>query len=313
MSHILITGGTGFIGAYVAKSLMDAGHSVVCFDNVAEGSRPSLLGDKAVIHRGDVTRIEELLSAMKQYNVDRIISLAFLMATEAERNLQLAVQVNILGVNNVFEAARLWGIKRVVCASSITCYGDVSWYGDRLAREIEEDFHLAPHVYGAAKQFNEFMAGRYNQYQNMEIVCLRPSVVFGYGRQRGPSMWIDNMISNPLRGRPAHVPRKSGQMVNLIYVKDLADMFAAAVTAPELRHRIYNAGRHTVSIKELSQVIKKFIPDAEFTFDEEAPAWYLVHAVDDSRLREEFYITRSLEENILDQIQEVREAEALQI
>jgi UDP-glucose 4-epimerase len=310
MASILVTGGTGFVGSYIAKTLLAEGHKVVCFDNFIDPSRQKFIGENAILQRGDVTRIEEIISVVKEYHVEKIISLAFLMPLEAEKNLQLAAHINILGVNNVFETARLCGIKRVVYSSSISGYGHVSCYGDKPAREVPEDFYPANNVYGAAKQFNEFMAGRYNEYHHMEIVCIRVSVVFGYGRTRGSTVWVDNMISNPVRGVPAHVPRRSSQKVNLIYVKDLAEIFSNVVMAPKLNHRIYNSGRFTVSLGEFSEIVKRHIPNADFTFDEDAPPFYLVHNVDDSRMRKEFKLKyNSFEDNILDQILIVRKEE----
>lgn len=312
MTKILVVGGTGFIGSYIAKRLLDEGHNIVCFDSFLDHSKYNFIGQKAVFHKGDITYIEEIISAVKKYNVDEIISLAFLMPLEAEKNLQLAVRVNALGVNNVFEAAQLCGIKRVVYSSSISVYGNVSWYGDNPARENPEDFHLAKNVYGASKQFNEFMAGRYNEYHGMEIVGIRASIVFGYGQSRAATMWIDSAVSNPVRGIPANIPLKSSQKVSLIYVKDLAELFFKIVTAEKLKHQIYNSGGHTVSLREFAGIVKKHIPDAEFVFDEEAPAFYIVHSVDDSRVCDEFKPIRStLEENIVDQIKIVRGAEAL--
>jgi len=312
MANVLITGGTGFIASHIARRLIAAGHRVVCFDNAVSPARLKIIGEDAIIRRGDVTQIEDLISACQEYEVDRIISLAFLMPLEAEKHLSLAVRINALGVNNAFEAARLCGIKRVVHASSISAYGHYSWYQDTPAKEIPEHFHPANNVYGAAKQFNEFMAGRYNQYHQMEIICVRTSIVFGYGRALGSTMWMDAMISNPVLGRPAQVPRRASQKVSLIYVKDLADIFVALALAPAPRHRVYNSGRHTLNLGRFAQMVKKEIPSAEFQFDEAAEPFYLVHAVDDSRYTEEFKPKfPDLAENIRDQIAMVRQMEAL--
>jgi len=310
MSNILITGGTGFIGSYIAKRLIDEGHQVICFDNFLDYSRHRFIGEKAIFHQGDTTRIEEVIAALKEHHVEKVVSLAYLMPLEAEKNLQLAVRVNALGVNNVFEAARLCEIKRVVYSSSIGVYGHFSWYGDKPVREVPEDFYPANNVYGAGKQFNEFMASRYNEYHGMEIVCIRISIVFGYGRVRGSTVWIDNIISNPVRGTASHIPKRSDQKVSLIYVKDLAQIFYKVVTAKKVKYWVYNSGRHTVSLKEFTEIVNKHVPEAKFTFDEGAEPFYLVHAVDDSQIRDEFDLKySSLEENILDQMIMVREIE----
>jgi UDP-glucose 4-epimerase len=308
MANILITGGTGFIASHVAKRLIASGHKVVCFDNAINPDRLKIIGDQAIIRGGDVTQIEDIISACMEFKIDKIASLAFMMPLEAEKHLSQAVRINAQGVNNAFEAARICGIKRVVHASSISAYGHYSWYNNNPAKEIPEHFHPANNVYGAAKQFNEFMAGRYNQYHKMEIICVRTSIVFGYGRAMGSTMWIDAMVSNPILNKIAQVPRRSDQMVNLIYVKDLADIFANLALAPAPEHRVYNSGRHTLSLGQFAQMVQKEIPSAEFKFDEDAEPFYLVHAVDDSRYTQEFDPKFStLVENIRDQIAMVRE------
>jgi nucleoside-diphosphate-sugar epimerase len=310
VTHILITGGTGFIGSYIAQRLLEQGNIVVCFDNFIDPSRRSFIGEKAVFHKGDITCLEEIISIIKMHRVERIIALASILAQEAEKNLQLAVRVNACGVNNVFEAARICNIKRVVHSSSISVYGNVSWYENKSAREVAEDFHPPNNVYSATKQLNEFMASRYNEYNGMEVVCLRVSIVFGYGRGHGSTVWIDNMISNPLRGAKVYVPHQSSQKLSLIYVKDLAQIFTEVVTASKVRHSIYNTGGHTVTVKEFSEIIKRCIPNAEFVFEERAPTFYLVHSVDNSVLKEEFNaVYHSLEESVKDQIEMVRKAE----
>ena len=312
MATVLITGGTGFIASYIARRLIASGHQVVCFDNSISPGRLKVIGDEAIIRKGDVSQIEDLISACVEHKVDRIVSLAFLMPLEAEKHLSLAVRINAQGVNNVFEAARICGIKRVVHASSISAYGHYSWYNDTPAKEIPEHFHPANNVYGAAKQFNEFMAGRYNQYHQMEIICVRTSIVFGYGRALGSTLWIDGMVSDPLMGKPAQVPRRSDQMVSLIYVKDLADIFTNLALTEAPRHRVYNSGRHTLSLSQYAEMIQKEIPSAQYVFDESAVPFYLVHAVDHSRYEEEFGGGfPSLTENIQDQIATVRRMEGL--
>jgi UDP-glucose 4-epimerase len=308
MANVLVTGGTGFIGSHVARNLLKEGHRVVCFDTFFDESRLSFIGKQAIFFRGDVTRIEEIISAVRIYDIDRIIALAFLMTKEAEEKLQLAVHINALGVNNVFEAARLCGIKRVIYSSSIGCYGNFSWYGDKPASEVAEDFRPANNVYGAAKQFNEFMAMRYNKYHQMEIVCIRVSVVFGYGRATGSSVWIDDMVSHPVKNMEIHIPQKSSQKVNLIYVKDLARIFSIIVNTATVKHYIYNTGGYTVTLKSFADIVMKYIPNARIVFDENAPPYYIVNYVDNSRIRQEFDFEHNpLEDSVMDQIRDIRQ------
>ena len=73
--------------------------------------------------RGDMVHFDELAAAIAAHRVDQIICVAYMLAGASEAALHAGVRVNVLGLDNVFEAARLAGIKRVLFASSVTYHG----------------------------------------------------------------------------------------------------------------------------------------------------------------------------------------------
>ena len=127
---ILVLGGTGLIGSRLTRRLLSLGHSVICFDLYPDYNKVADLENVEVVV-ADVTRFEDIIAAIRKYDVERIVNLAYILPPESEEKLQLAMRVNQMGMNNVFEAARLMGIRRVIYASTIAVYGLQDSFGDR--------------------------------------------------------------------------------------------------------------------------------------------------------------------------------------
>ena len=265
---ILILGGTGFIGSRLTERFVNRGHKVICFDLYPDYAKVSHLVDVEVLV-GDVGHIEDLIDAIQRYSVQRIVNLAYILPPESEEKLQLAVRVNLMGMNNVFEAARLTGIKRVVYASSIAVYGLQSSYGDRPV--TEEDDCYPETVYMAHKLWNEFMARKYMERYDMMIPGLRIANVSGPGRTKGFSAWQGQCLDNLAIGKPATILSRRDQILLIIYVDDTAELFAKLCLAESLNHAVYNSLAYSVTAQELADKIKLVVPDAEIDFNEAAP------------------------------------------
>src|SRR3989449_6033531 len=93
------------------------------------------------------------------------------------------MKLNILGMDNYFEAARLWGVKRVVYPSSEAVSGLQKHFGDRLVHE--DDATYGTSQYAVHKIFNEFQAQQYNKNYGMSITGGRPANVTGPDKMRG--------------------------------------------------------------------------------------------------------------------------------
>src|SRR4051794_13921063 len=112
---ILVIGGTGFIGFRLVRLLAGRGEAVA-----GPGVNPGAhsfadLGSQVRVLRGDVTQFDDVMAALVAVKPDRVINLAYFLGSE--HSPRVATKLNILGMDNCFEAARLAGIKRVVYAS----------------------------------------------------------------------------------------------------------------------------------------------------------------------------------------------------
>src|SRR5262245_448642 len=119
---ILVVGSSGYIGRHVVKTLVEHGAQVVGFDLVPESSQTI---DGATFVTGNMTNLEEVMAAIVEHRIQRIVALGYfmtpLLAPEC-RDLLNAARVNIVGVANLFEA-RLARLQRVIFASTVGIFG----------------------------------------------------------------------------------------------------------------------------------------------------------------------------------------------
>jgi nucleoside-diphosphate-sugar epimerase len=125
---ILVIGGTGFIGPRLIRRLIDRGERVVCMDlNPGAVSPFAAMPSEATLIRGDVTRFDEVMRTVLQIKPERLINLAYGLGA-GEGNPHHVMRLDVLGMDNCFEAARLGGVRRVVYASSIAVSGQQSHF-----------------------------------------------------------------------------------------------------------------------------------------------------------------------------------------
>ena len=305
---VLVMGGAGFIGPRVIRRLVERGESVVCMDITSGAASLSGMENQVQFVRGDVTRFEDVMKTIIEAKPDRIMNLAYLLGG-GEENPHFNMRLNILGMDNCFEAARLCGIKRVVYASSIAVSGQQSHFGERLVNE--DDPTHGTSQYAVHKIFNEFQAQQYIQNYGMSITGIRPANVTGPDKVRGSTDHVQ-CITLPARGESIRFPFKSITRLP-IHVEDIAEAFVRVTLADSTNYSLYNSGGTAISMEALADMVREFIPDAQIIFDDEGglekSGTYLV---DNSRLREEFELEYApFRERVLEIINDVRHENGL--
>ena len=305
---IFVIGGTGFIGPRVIRRLVARGEEVVCMDINPAGASFADLGKPVRVVRGDVTQFEDVMRTMVEAKPSRVINLSYNLGSELAPHL--AVKLNVLGMDNCFEAARLCGVQRVVYASSVAVSGQQKHYGERLVNE--DDPKHGDNQYAMHKTFNEWQAQDYITKYGMSITGVRPANVTGPDKVRGS---VDHVqcITQPARGQTVTFPYKDFMRLP-IHVEDIAEVFVRVLLADALRDPIYNSGEPVLSLGELAEMVREFIPEARITFEHETGGKERSgnYLVDNSRLRQEFEVEYPpLRQRVLEIINDIRRDEGL--
>jgi nucleoside-diphosphate-sugar epimerase len=269
---VLVTGGTGFLGSYVADDLLDRGHDVVAYDLSTDDRVLSKLGvaEDVKIRRGDVSEPTEVVRAVRETGATHVIHLAAVLTNAARENPRSALDVNVLGTNNVLEAARVLDgqVERVAWASSAAAYAPPDRYDGEF---VDEDALVYPDtLYGATKTYNEHQARVYHEDYGVSHVGLRPTVAYGPYRETGGSAFLANIVEKPALGEPFSVAY-GDQIIDWQHARDIAQAFRRAAFTPEeeLGRRIYNVRGELATIRDAVETVRAVLPDANLEVSDE--------------------------------------------
>ncbi|MCK6582080.1 MAG: NAD-dependent epimerase/dehydratase family protein [Anaerolineales bacterium] len=255
----LVTGGAGFIGSHISRSLLELGHSVRVFDNFSSGRRENLEGLDAEILEGDLRDASAVARAVSGMEVI-FHEAAFVSVPESMEKPQECFDVNVTGTSILFEAARAAGVRRAVFATSAAVYGDSEDY------PLSEDTplrQLSP--YAVSKRVDELYGQLYTTSFNFEVVALRYFNVYG-PRQRPDSMYaaaVPIFIRRMLDNKPITIFGDGGQSRDLVNVRDVVRANLLAAEHPAAPGQIFNVctGVET-RLLDLIDILYDIFPDA---------------------------------------------------
>jgi nucleoside-diphosphate-sugar epimerase len=259
--NILVTGATGFLGSNIVNKLRARGTQVGVFDIQPASALPAFV-DSVSWFQGDITRIETISEVVQTFAPEVIIHLAGLLQYGCAKDPRNAVMVNILGLSNVLEAARINKVARFVTASSAAVYG-LEKKDTRENAPLPCDITL----YGATKFFGETLCRQYTLNYGLETVNLRYFAVYGPGEVRSPGIAQVLMdMQKSATGKAVTISSvKSTDMLHLVYVSDAAEATVLAATVQGPVSPIYNIAGvpdDFVSFSELAACIKQIAPNA---------------------------------------------------
>jgi len=234
---------------------------------------------------------------------ERVINLSYFLGSEHAPHV--AMKLNILGMDNCFEAARLLGVKHTMYASSLAVNGKQAHYGDRPVTEA--DAVHGEYQYAKHKIVNEWQAQDYTEKFGMLITGIRPANVTGPDKVRGSVDHV-NIITEPARGNAIRFPFKDAMRCP-IHVDDIAEVFARVLLAEKPQHRIYNSGGVSIGLGEIADIVRDYLPDAKIAFDKSSGGKDTSgnYRIDNARLVQEFGVQyRPYRERVLQIINEVR-------
>jgi len=263
--RVLITGGYGFIGAWIIRNLLASGDEVWVYDLKEDPRRlkPIMAEDdvrKVAFVQGDVTNLAGLQNAISKHAISHVIHLAGLQVPTCRANPILGATVNVVGTLCVFEAARLAGaqVKRLVYASTAAVFGPPEKYP---VGSLADDVKLLPAThYGHFKVCNEGNAAVYFQDFGLSSIGLRPWTVYGVGRDLGMTSEPTKAIKAVALDRKYHI--SYGGFQDLQYVDDVAKAFVRCLEASYHGAKSYNLRGAVVDIQTFHNALCSVDPSA---------------------------------------------------
>jgi UDP-glucose 4-epimerase len=254
--NVLVTGGRGFLGRHVVDDLLRQGHSVVEY-NRDVGSAPADPAHVAVL--GELADVPRLLTVIRQHSVERIIHTAAQSHPAVSRDMPLAtIEANVTGTCCVLEAARLCGIRRVVCFSSEAAYGHTP------PGPVAESAPLHPRTpYGASKAATEMLGHSYNECFGMDVISLRVGQIYGPGQLMQED--VRDAVRAALRGQAFRLSAGRDARLQLVHVSDVARATVAACMVDGHAQDVYNiAGGVQPTYGEVLDMLASAISGAVF-------------------------------------------------
>jgi nucleoside-diphosphate-sugar epimerase len=310
---ILITGGTGWVGTGLAHRLVERGEDLILFDIAPQIERVADIKNNVKVVQGDQTVWPEVLNVVKENNVEGVFHLGNIPSSKNYANPWAVYEGNVAGIMNVLEAARLFGVKRVVFTSSIMSYG----LGIPTETITDETLQRPASVYGVTKVYGELIGRSYRKRFDLDFRCIRYPNIFGPSVRISKKLqYIAWMIQSAALGRPAECPVSEDTKLPVLYYEDAMRATQMLYDAPkeQIETVCYNVVGvfPSLTAKEVELAIKKFIPEAKFTYKPDP--WVMdyyrsINNIDDSRAREEWGwkpLYADFEKIVADFIKEVR-------
>ena len=253
ISRSLVTGGAGFIGSRLVEVLLAQGGEVRVLDDLSTGRRENLppAADRFEFLEGSISDQGLLASALA--GVDTVFHLAGLVAVpESVDNPRRCIELNDIGVFNIYQAAALTGVRRVVFSSSSAVYGEV---------EVPHHEEIGPRPdtpYAMHKLLGEHYGLFFARHRGLESVYLRYFNVYG-PRQLPDSPYsgvISLFLARLKEGRAALIFDDGLQTRDFVHVDDVVRANLAAAVRPGVSGQAFNIGSgRATTILELYRLL----------------------------------------------------------
>lgn len=241
MKKYVVTGGAGFIGSALVRSLLQRGDGeVAVIDNLLTGNLRNLeeVAERVTLHRADIRDYAAIAAPIA--GADTVFHLAAIPSVPRSINDPVpSHEVNIDGTFQVFRAAAEGKVRRVVYAASSSAYGDTE-----TLPKTETMLPKPISPYAVQKLLGEYYASVFHSCFGLETVSLRFFNVFG--PRQDPTSPYSGVLSIFMRclieTRPPTIHGDGEQSRDFTYVEDVAELVIKAATAPNVAGRMYNAG-----------------------------------------------------------------------
>ncbi len=254
--RVLVTGGTGFLGAHLVHQLHQAGAKIHIFDLHEPNAQPLLesIDHSIQYDRVDVRHYEELQTAVQRVQPQVIFHLAALLNRQRDyTHVDELIAVNVNGTANLLRALAPLDYEAFILTSSSEVYGEghpVPLHEEMLPRPVSP--------YSASKLSAEIFC------RTLSEMCRKPYTICRlfnlYGEGQEPYMFIPQLLQAYRDGRSFNMTGgKQAREFN--YVGDVVDALLLTAASPGCRQETINIGcGEEVSLKELAEKINALLP-----------------------------------------------------
>lgn len=282
LTKILITGGTGYVGAAVAKNLAMKGYHSIAYDNVfREIDLPAKASGNIKYITGDITDLSHLVEICDKEDIVGIIHLAAAKRESFCKEFpSVAYRINVQGTHNVLEVARLKKLRRVVMVSTGAVFGE--WSDPNIS--IKEEDPVSPiGMYANMKYAAERLVHAYSDVFGLSAAIVRISRVYGPGTRvpkleygTGP---IPVLLSKALQSNLVKEETGADYMANFSYIKDVAKGIGLAYLKEDKGCCLFHIGSdENYSVLEIAEALMKVLPGIKIEvgpgsapYDQQAP------------------------------------------
>jgi UDP-glucuronate 4-epimerase len=251
---ILVTGGAGFIGSHVVRSLLQIGYDVAILDDFNDFYDPRIkranvkeFNGEAEVIEADIRDASTVKDAVGRGGYDTIIHIAARAGVRPSvQNPSAYIETNVVGTYNLLEAARLARVGQFLLASSSSVYG--------MAQKVpfSEDLALPQTLspYAATKLAAEHLCGSYSHLYNLPVVVMRFFTV--YGPAQRPDLAIYKFTDCIYHGRPIQQYGDGTTRRDYTYVDDIVQGVLGALKYRRTPFEIFNLGENqTTTLSDL--------------------------------------------------------------
>ncbi len=275
---ILVTGATGFIGSHLVRQLLAKGATVVA-SNVSGSCRHlEDVQNQVKLTRADVACFTDALRLVEAHKPETIYHVGAMLAPACDDHPATGIQTNAIGTYHILEAARLFGVRQVIFASSMSVLT-----GAYSTQPIVDDFSVTrpDFVYGAAKLFSENIGLFYKRKYGLDYRGVRLPNVIGPGAEtHGYLEYFNKTIEESARGRPYTVYVRPDTTIPVIHVRDAARAFIELAEAPlpqiKTTNYIILGPKPSPTHRELVTCVRKRIPGARVEYQINEPVQKLI-------------------------------------
>ena len=247
---ILVTGGSGFLGSHVTESLISTGYKVKIFDT----KTPPLELSNAEFCHSDLLNQSAVNEAMS--GVDIVFHLAALADLDKAKDSPLqTMMVNVIGTNNILEAARKHNVKQVIFSSSIYVHSNTGGF------------------YRVSKHCCELLLEEYFNQYDLGYTILRFGTLYGPRSDKSNSVY--NYLHEALKKRVINSVGNGNEVREYIDVRDAADICIKLLQEPHKGETLILTGNHRMKLSELLEMINEILGNnIKIKFGDGKPAHY---------------------------------------